>query len=75
MNFYKGIDLDRNANLYNYIHTYHKADCELREVYMEADKTLQKYVRNYHLEIKLYKIAFNLGIYAMFYGIYTILKG
>ena len=75
MNLYKGIDLDRNDNLYSYIQTYHKTDCELREVYMEADNALQKLVKNHYLEIKLYKIAFNLGIYAMFYGFTLILKG
>ena len=66
MNFYKGVDLDRDMNLYSYISTYHNMDHELREVYMEADSSLQKLVRKHHRKTTLYKIAFNLGIYAMF---------
>ena len=41
----------------------------------DNDKELQKSVNLHYLEIKLYKIAFNLGIYAMFYGFTLILKG
>jgi len=75
MNFYKGIDLDRNENLYNYISTMHPCNNELREVYMEADTSLQKRVRLHYLKISLYKTAFNLSIYAVFYGIIISIQG
>jgi len=75
MNFYKGIDLDRNADMFNYIETYHPKDNALREAYMEADRPLQRKVMFHNLKPKLYKTAFNLGIYAMFYGIYISTKG
>jgi len=75
MNYYKGVDLDRNMNLYSYISTYHSTDSELREVYMEADSALQKLVRNHHLKIALYKTAFNLSIYAVFYGTSILIQG
>ena len=73
MNFYKGVDLDRNANLFNYISTMHPCGNELREAYMEADTSLQRLVKKHHLKISLYKTAFNLSIYAMFYGFSLIL--
>lgn len=75
MNFYKGIDLDRNEKLYNYISTMHPIGNELREVYMEADTSLQSRVNNYHLRISLYKTIFNLGIYVVFYGFTKLLQG
>lgn len=75
MNYYKGIDLDRNTNLYSYIQTYYKEDYELREAHMEVDTGLQRIVTLHYLEIKLYKIAFNLGVYAMFYGVYILIQG
>ena len=74
MNFYKGIDLDRNENLYSYLQTYHNRDCELREAYMEADDSLQTIVKLHHLKIILYKTAFNLSIYAFLYGIIWLIK-
>ncbi len=75
MNSYKGISLNNNTKIRSWIDLYHKEEHDLREAYMESDRTLQKYVRNHHLEITLYKIAFNLGIYAMFYGVYILTKG
>jgi len=75
MNYYKGVNLDRNENLYNYINSYHSIDCELREVYMEADKPLQRLVSLHHLKISLYKTAFNLSVYAVFYGIIISIQG
>ncbi len=67
MNFYKGVDLDRNSDLFNYINTFHPIDSELRDVYMESDRGLQRLVRLHHLKISLYKIAFNLSVYALLY--------
>ena len=63
MNLYKGIDLDRNENLFNYISTYHNTPHELREVYMETDTALQKLVKRHHLKRKLFVTLFNVSFY------------
>ena len=68
---YKGITLTQD--MINYISTYRLLDEDNLESYLDDDKPLQRMIAVYKAEIILYKIAFNLGIYAMFYGISLIL--
>ena len=63
MNYYKGISLSRNENLFNYIQTYHATDSELREAYMEADIGLQRLVKIHYLKRKSFVILFNISFY------------
>jgi len=68
---YKGITLTQD--MLNYISTYRLLDEDNLESYLDDDKPLQRMIWIYKTEIILYKIAFNLGIYAMFYGFSKIL--
>ena len=70
---YKGITLTQD--MLNYISTYRLLDDDNLESYLDDDKPLQRMILIYKTEVFLYKIAFNLGIYAMFYGVYTLAKG
>ena len=73
MDTYKGVDRRKNKEIFNFIDTFHNLARENFEQFLETDEALQKLVKNYHLKISLYKTAFNLGIYAMFYSISLIL--
>lgn len=70
---YKGITLTQD--MLNYISTYRLLDDDNLESYLDDDKPLQRMILIYKAEVALYKIAFNLGIYAMFYGIYILTQG
>ena len=70
---YKGITLTQD--MLNYISTYRLLDDDNLESYLDDDKPLQRMILIYKAEITLYKIAFNLGIYAMFYSVYILIKG
>ena len=70
---YKGITLTQD--MLNYISTYRLLDDDNLESYLDADKPLQRMILIYKAEIILYKTAFNLGIYAVFYGIAKSLQG
>ena len=70
---YKGITLTQD--MFNYISTYRLLDEDNLESYLDDDKPLQRMILIYKTKITLYKIAFNLSIYAMFYGVYILIKG
>jgi len=63
---YKGIVLTQD--MINYISTYRLLDEDNLESYLDDDKPLQRMIWIYKTEIKLYKTAFTLSIWAMFYG-------
>ncbi len=70
---YKGITLTQD--MLNYISTYRLLDDDNLESYLDDDKPLQRMILIYKTEVFLYKIAFNLGVYAMFYGVYILTQG
>lgn len=75
MQFYKGIRLDTNDDLYGYINTYHNTPHELREVYMESDNALQKIVNRHYISISIYKTIFNLSVYVVLYMGFNFIQG
>ncbi len=72
MQQYKGIKRSQNEEIFKFIDTYHILDRDNYMDYLESDKPLQDLVKKHHNKIKLYKLLYNLGIYAI---IYAIIKG
>lgn len=75
MKSYKGIDLERNKNLSNYIHTYYNKKFELNEALMECDTGLQNIVRRHYLKKSIYKTMFTLSVWIVLYIGFKLIKG
>ena len=70
---YKGITLTQD--MLNYISTYRLLDEDNLGSYLDDDKPLQRMIMLHKAEKIFLKIAFNLGIYAMFYFIFKSIQG
>ena len=57
---YKGIDLQKNKDVSNYITTYHILDRDNYLDYLERDKALQKIVKQHQAKNKIKVAIYNL---------------